>query len=154
MNSTLPSAGAIMVLQPIIFERDGAEDTDGLDDAHSELFDLFNRIVWACENETAVLPVRERIRSFLMYAVWHFAREEECMQTLRYPDRVRHIADHARLKQDAEDFLSSLGNALVRSDMPAIARYFSHWLTRHTLNHDEPLRAFVKRARADAADRT
>ena len=66
---------------------------------------------------------------------------------MRRPDRALHKADHDRLQQDAEDFVESLGSALRLADMPAIARYFNHWLARHTAHHDEPLRAFMSQAR-------
>jgi hemerythrin len=135
-----------MNLEPIHVGGDGADDPAGLDGAHRELLDLYNRIVWACHHEAAVIPIRERIRSFLMYANWHFSHEEEWMRELRYPDRATHKADHDRLQQDAEDFVESLGSALRLGDMPAIARYFNHWLARHAAHHDEPLRAFMSQA--------
>lgn len=136
-----------MNLEPIQMGHEGADDCTDLDGPHRELLDLYNRIVWACHNEAAVIPVRERIRTFVMYAVWHFALEEECMRQLHYPDRAHHKEDHARLRQDAEDFVESLGEALKLEDMPAIARYFNHWLARHQANHDVPLRAFMRAAR-------
>ena len=136
-----------MNLEPINVGYDGADDPGIFDGAHRELFDLYNRIVWACHHEAAVVPIRERIRTFLMYANWHFSHEEEWMRELHYPDRARHKADHDRLQQDAEDFVETLGSALELADMPAIARYFNHWLARHTAHHDEPLRAFMSQAR-------
>lgn len=42
----------------------------GYDGAHRGFFDLYNRIVWAGHHEAAVVPIRERIRRFLMYANW------------------------------------------------------------------------------------
>ncbi|MCU0836507.1 MAG: hemerythrin family protein [Chromatiaceae bacterium] len=137
-----------MNLEPINVGYDAADDPGSFDGAHRELFDLYNRIVWACHHEAAVVPIRERIRTFLMYATWHFSHEEEWMRELHYPDRARHKADHDRLQQDAEDFVESLGGALELADMPAIARYFNHWLARHTAQHDEPLRAFMSQARS------
>lgn len=137
-----------MNLEPINVGCDAADDPGIFDGAHRELFDLYNRIVWACHHEAAVVPIRERIRTFLMYATWHFSHEEEWMRELHYPDRARHKADHDRLQQDAEDFVESLGGALELADMPAIARYFNHWLARHTAQHDEPLRAFMSQARS------
>lgn len=130
-----------MKLEPVQLDASA-----GLDDAHRELFDLYNRIVWACQHETAVLLMRERIRTFLLYASWHFALEEEHMRDIHYPARSSHMADHARLLQDAEDFIESLGYALKSDDTPAIASYFSHWLARHTTDHDDRLREFIKQA--------
>lgn len=134
-------------MEPISVGYNPVADAEGLDGAHRELFDLYNRIVWSCHHEAAVVPIRERIRTFVMYALWHFALEEELMRELHYPDRADHYADHARLRQDAEDFIENVGNALRLTDVPAIARYFNHWLARHMVHHDEPLRAFMSRAR-------
>lgn len=136
-----------MNLEPIDAGCGRVEDPAGIDGAHRELVDLYNRIVWACHHEAAVVPVRERIRTFLMYAVWHFSLEEDWMRELRYPERARHKADHARLQQDAEDFVESLGGALRLEDVPAVARYFNHWLARHMVTHDQPLRAFLQSLR-------
>lgn len=114
-----------------------------LDDAHRELMDLYNRIVWACEEDTSVSNVRERIRSFLMYSRWHFSEEEEHMRRIRYPGYMDHKADHKRLLDDAGDFVESLGDALTREDGPAIASYFEFWLTRHLAGKDGQLRDFL-----------
>ena len=115
-----------------------------LDDAHRELMDLYNRIVWACEHDTTVSNLRERIRTFLMYARWHFGEEEEHMRRNRYPGYVDHKADHKRLLEDAGDFVESFGGALGREDGPAIASYFEFWLTRHLAGWDAQLRDFLK----------
>lgn len=97
-----------------------------LDDAHRELLDLYNRIVWACQNDGGVETVRERIRTFLTYARWHFGEEETVMCRLRYPGYMDHKADHLRLLQDAGDFVESFGEALGFEDSPAIASYFKY----------------------------
>jgi hemerythrin len=117
-----------------------------LDDAHKELVDLCNRIVWACEHDTTVSNVRERIRTFLMYARWHFDEEEEHMRRNRYPGYVDHKTDHKRLLEGAGDFVESFGGALSREDGPAIASYFEFWLTRHLAGRDAQLRDFLNNA--------
>ncbi len=132
-----------MNLEPIQIGCEVGDDPRGFDAAHRELFDLYNRIVLACHHEAAFTLIQERIRAFLMYAMWHFSREEEWMREWRYPDRANHKADHVRLLQDAEDFVESLSGAFPLEDMPAIARYFNHWLARHAANHDHPLRSFM-----------
>jgi hemerythrin-like metal-binding protein len=118
----------------------------GLDDAHKELVDLYNRIVWACERDASISNVRERIRSFLMYARWHFGKEEEHMRRVRYSGYVDHKADHKRLLDDAGDFVESLGGALTWEDGPAIISYFEFWLTRHLASKDAQLRDFLNNA--------
>ena len=121
-----------------------ATGVGAVDAGHRELVDLHNRIVGACEREVSVSGMRERTRTFLMYARWHFHEEEEYMRRIRYPDYVDHKADHKRLLDDAGDFVASLGTALTREDCPAIASYFSFWLTRHMTEKDRALRDFLR----------
>lgn len=121
-------------------------DTE-VDEAHLELVDLYNRIVWACENHGAVENLRERIRTFLGYARWHFGQEEEFMNRLHYPAYVEHKADHQKLLQDAEDFVESFNGALRSEDGPAVASYFKYWLSRHMAEKDGTLRTFMKTTR-------
>ncbi len=122
---------------------DFAVGNTGLDDAHRELVDLYNRIAWACENDNGVENVRERIRAFLIYARWHFDEEETFMRRLHYPGYMDHKADHQRLLQDAADFVENFGNALRLEDSPAITSYFKYWLTRHMADKDCNLRNFL-----------
>lgn len=114
-----------------------------LDDAHRELVDLYNRISWACENDGGVEAVRERIRTFLTYARWHFDQEEAFMQQMHYPGYLDHKTDHQRLLQDAADFVESVG-ALGGGDCAAIAKYFKFWLTRHMAQKDGTLRLYLR----------
>lgn len=114
------------------------------DDAHAELVDLCRRIEWACEHDVSVAVIRERIRTFMIYARWHFATEEAWMRALHYPGTVEHEADHTRLLQDAQDFVASFGDALQREDGSAIATYFRYWVNRHMSEKDKSLRAFLQ----------
>ena len=120
-----------------------ATGVGAFDAAHRELVDLHNRIVWACEHDVSVSDVRERIRTFLMYARWHFHEEEEYMRRIRYPGYVDHKADHNRLLDGAGDFVASLGAALTREDGPAIVSYFNFWLTRHMTERDRAFGDFL-----------
>lgn len=115
-----------------------------LDDGHRELVDLYNRIVRACVTDPQISVVRERIRTFLMYARWHFEEEEERMRWCRYPQYMDHHTDHARLLQDAEDFVANLGHALEPEDSLAVVSYFKYWLTRHLASKDADFKAYLQ----------
>jgi len=116
---------------------------DELDEAHRELFDLYNRIALACDTDPKVCVVRERVRTFLMYARWHFDEEEEQMRWCHYPEYMDHRADHGRLLQDAEDFVENLRHAFEPEDSLAVASYFKYWLTRHIASKDADFKAFL-----------
>ncbi len=134
-----------MIVSILESEEKGARVTD-LDDAHAELVDLCRRIEWACEHDVSVATILERIRTFMIYARWHFAAEEGWMRAVHYPNAIDHQADHTRLLQDAQDFVASFGDALQREDGSAIATYFRFWVNRHMSEKDRSLRAFIQGA--------
>jgi hemerythrin-like metal-binding protein len=131
-----------MTIGRLAWDHRFAVGIGNLDDAHKELLDLYNRLAWACENEATVSNVREKIRTFLLYADWHFSEEEECMRRIHYPNYMDHKADHERLLQDARDFVESFGTALRQDDGRAIASYFGYWLSKHMANQDSKLKNF------------
>lgn len=114
-----------------------------VDDGHVELVELYNRIADACEEGEPTSYVRERIRSFLVYARWHFADEEQHMRGVKYPQFLEHKAYHDRLLQDAQDFVQNLGGPLRGEDSVAVAKYFKHWLSHHMAGPDQKLSEFI-----------
>ena len=133
---------------PLEWSRDQGIGGD-LDYAHRELIGLYNRIAWAVQNGAEIADIRERVRSFLIYARWHFGDEEQLMLVCNYPDLVDHKADHQRLLQDAEDFIANLGSTLNSPDSSAVAEYFKYWLSRHMDTHDTKVRDFLSNLRAE-----
>jgi hemerythrin-like metal-binding protein len=113
-----------------------------LDAGHEELVDLYNRIVWVCENDLRRSSVCERLRSFLAYAGHHFQEEEKFMLAMHYPEYVAHKAEHDRLLQDSEDFIDNFKDFLGLEDGDAIVKYFKYWLLRHIVTNDSKLREF------------
>ncbi len=114
-----------------------------LEGAHRELEDLYGRILQVCEGEAPGSNVRERIRSFLTYARWHFVEEEALMRHVDYTGYRDHKADHQRLLQDAEAFIESFGGVPRPDDGPAIVSYFKYWLIRHMAAQDSDLVKFL-----------
>lgn len=114
-----------------------------LDAPRKELTDLYRRIAGACDIGDGASRVRERTRTFLLYARWHFAEEEKGMRAVAYPNVAAHKAEHDRLLQDAEDFIESVGGGLHGADCLAIARYFRFWLNRHSAGPDRSFAEFL-----------
>lgn len=120
-----------------------------LDDGHKELIDLYNGIVWVCEQDLNERSVCERLRSFVSCARHHFAEEEDYMLTVHYDDYVQHKSEHDRVLQDAEDFIENLNGALTLPDGQAIIKYLKYWLLRHIMTRDAELRKFARKPYAD-----
>lgn len=136
-------AGDNMISSRIEADRGRPVSAASLDEAHIELVDLCARIDRAGGRNATATAIRERIRTFLMYARWHFAEEEEWMRTVDYPHFLDHKSDHSRLLQDAEDFVLSFGPGLQHEDGPAVASYFRFWLKRHMAAKDRAFRSFI-----------
>ncbi len=115
------------------------------DERQQELLGLYNRVAWACQHAASIASIREAVRSFLLYARWHFSEEEARMRKLQFPGYATHRSDHERLLQDATDFIDNFDGALGVEDSPAIARYFKYWLTRHMAEKDEKFQEFLNR---------
>lgn len=123
-----------------------------LEDAHRELEDLYDRILSACESNANGASIRQRIRSFLTYARWHFLEEENLMRDVGYSSYVDHKADHQRLLKDAEEFVESFGGVLRPEDSPAIVSFFKYWLTAHMAGADSGLIEFLNAETERKAD--
>ena len=114
-----------------------------IDEEHKELLGQYNAIIDALAGGSELSRVREQIGGFLECARRHFANEERFMLDIRYPNYVKHKAEHNKLLMDAEDFVLAIGDALFEEDCPAIAKYFKSWLLRHLENEDRKIVAFL-----------
>ena len=115
-----------------------------LDEEHKELFRLYNAVVNALVAGHELPTVRESIRNFVERARKHFAAEEQFMRDIRYPRYVSHKAEHDKLLMDAEDFLESIGSALLEADCPAVAKYLRFWMLRHLQDEDKEIADFLQ----------
>jgi hemerythrin len=107
-----------------------------IDKEHKTLFAMLNELHDAMKagKGSAVVPVI--LKRLVVYTREHFAHEEKLMSRARYPDIVRHKAEHDQLTgevvktvQDFED-----GKTVLSIDL---LEFLRSWLQEHIVGWDK-----------------
>ena len=121
---------------------------DAIDDDHKDLFKLVH------EFEVADLTdhsVSEALSHLEHYAEGHFAREEEHMRKMGYPDLEAHIQEHKMFVE----WVDTVRHAYARSPASIyyvgeqVNAFLNRWLTDHIMNVDKRYAEFAAQ-KADA----
>jgi len=114
----------------------------GIDAAHKELAQRFNRLRDAVERGEGKLSCARALDDIIQHAQAHFELEQRLMIRHRYPNAEQHAAEHAMLLRQAQDYRESfdLNSAASRSDL---MRFPEVWLEFHILFSDKALGAFL-----------
>ena len=144
--TVIPPSPATLIRanQPLRWDEPLCVGVRALDDDHARLFDRFNDILATVRADGEPTPFKDAVNRFVSAAQAHFAAEERLMKAIGYPGYGRHKAVHRRLIRDAEDFMHSIDTAGHRAVLiPAVARYFRHWLVSHISSEDRAIGTFV-----------
>ncbi len=117
---------------------------------HKILMNRWRTLTTALQRSTDRGHVRECIRGLIACAREHFRNEEWAMRVTACPGYLKHKRDHARLLNEAEDMLRNFDTAFSRTDWPALAAYFRHWISRHNEKYDKMLHSFVRQSHVGA----
>lgn len=110
-----------------IWQENYTVGNEELDSQHRYLFELGNRIQTAQPSEA-----RTFVMSLYKYTRVHFAREEQHMQALGFPDSEAHRLEHERLLSH----LNELAQGFQPDRMNDLVVFFNNWLVNHVLNDD------------------
>jgi len=109
---------------------------DQFDQEHRKILELINRMFEAIRDKKDKESVVQICKDALWYTEYHFANEEKALQAVDYPDLEEQLAEHARLKSEAERF-----QVLINDDAPKGATEFylflREWLIDHILVCDK-----------------
>ncbi len=122
-----------------------------IDDDHKELFALVGELESAVAgNEPAVAARNEEmadvgalLRKLADAAGKHFSSEEATMRALKYPGLALYVANHQRLAEKIEAFVTRYGRSGVVFDRHAL-NFLRDWLLFHIENDDLRLGAWLQ----------
>lgn len=103
---------------------------EAFDNDHKRLLSLINNLRAAVECQTGETFERSALQAVLDYTRTHFEREEQLMIEHHYPDFVTHKAEHDRMVDYIDRFLSRYedeGNRVLAE----VADYLTGWLLKH-----------------------
>ena len=107
----------------------------GIDNDHRMLIDLINQLA-AAERGNDRASAEFVIDELIQYTMLHFAREEEVLERLGYPDLARHMASHFALARQVMALRERFANGLSGRLSSEILDFLSGWLSNHILRED------------------
>jgi hemerythrin len=87
--------------------------------------------------------VENACKEILSYAEYHFANEEQAMKEVNYPNLEEHIAEHARLKDEAGKFQAIINNNFTEGSTE-FYHFLRNWLVEHILGCDMKYGPYLK----------
>ncbi|MFP4363056.1 MAG: bacteriohemerythrin [Spirochaetia bacterium] len=113
-----------------------------INEQHKHLMRLINDMNFAIKNESDPSLLEEFMEEMYDAFASHFAKEQEWMASMNYPDEAFHELLHALFLRNLEYFKNCFISGNCRLT-PHMHRYICHWFDTHILQSDKPLGEFL-----------
>ena len=122
-------------------------DHGPIDEDHRHLVDLVNALHTATTDGRGQDIVANILDELIRYTAEHLQREEHMMESLHFPNLVRHKEGHDKFMAKIRDLkkLYDGGSITVASQLSTVLR---DWLSLHIRRNDKEILTFVKKTRA------
>ena len=114
-----------------------------LDDHHTRLFDLINKLDSSLAQGDGVQTTREVLVEVANYTIYHFFAEEALMARHGYPDYASHREEHLALLARTMELMSEAqdGKAGIGGE---VFDFLGNWLKNHVLVVDKQYTDFFQ----------
>lgn len=117
-----------------------------VDADHRKLVDLLGVFLAKCAEGAPAHDLAQVLADLLEESRQHFAREEEMLDRLNFPDLAVHRAEHQVLLSQAEHFQHRLDDGLLTPELlEQTATFLQQWLLDHIQTDDRTYVPFLKR---------
>ncbi len=101
-----------------------------IDDEHKQFIDIVNKAIAIKEHYDNPEELREVLHSITMYAITHFATEENYMIEFNYPEYQYHKEEHHDFSRKVIQYCERVtdGDTQVANE---ILEYLKQWLVNH-----------------------
>lgn len=106
-----------------------------IDDDHKHLFALLDKLQDAMKQGKANAVLASILDELVQYTVWHFRREEQFMQRIRYADFAAHKAEHDKLIAEVNDLQQRMQRGALTLSL-SVNQFLSDWLNSHIRSSD------------------
>lgn len=116
---------------------------EALDKQHKELFKLYTELCRSLERKRQI-DVSYAIIKLNVYALYHFASEEQLLEKYNYPGLEEHKKEHAVFADRAKEFRErySAGEKKLAAE---IKEWLENWISSHILEIDCRYGEFLNR---------
>ena len=115
-----------------------------IDEDHEQVVALINELARAVTQHRSKGVCAELLERIIQNTKAHFARENRLMAEIHYPRAEEHMAQHARLVDEALALKRWFETASVESVMSvSLLHFLENWWTEHIPSSDQPLADFA-----------
>jgi hemerythrin len=119
-----------------------------IDNQHQDLIKRINQFIAACETDDLSATVGLLMRFLAIYVDEHFASEERLMESSRYPDQERHLAQHAYFRQEMAAIQADLAATGPSAAIAGRARkLLVDWFRNHITQTDLALARHLRQGK-------
>ena len=116
-------------------------DDGQIDADHKKLISIANKVLTLEQSSKRADELKQLIQDPYEYVKYHFAREEDLMQKLEYPDIKNHHTKHENIIQAMNLFLANAQN--MDEILVNFRKLVSKWVIDHIMNEDKKLQRFM-----------
>ena len=116
-------------------------DDGQIDADHKKLISIANKVLTLEQSSKRADELKQLIQDLYEYVKYHFAREEDLMQKLEYPDMKSHQTKHENIILAMNLFLANAQN--MDEILVNFRKLVSKWVIDHIMNEDKKLQRFM-----------
>ncbi len=117
---------------------------DLIDKQHQQWFAYLNDFANAVEKRQGTAQIAKTLAFLTDYTERHFETEADRMSASAYPDAPAHLAKHEEMKNTLAHLASDFEEEGVTPELvEAVNVFLVNWLTRHILDVDSKLGAWL-----------
>lgn len=113
-----------------------------IDAEHKQLISMINRAFDDSKTETDMTILERLAADMRMYAMVHFATEEELMKEYEFPHSEKHIDNHKRFLNKALEAEKAVESGKDTNPIEFV-NFLADWLSGHILEVDKDLGAHL-----------
>jgi len=114
---------------------------DSIDAQHKTLVNILNEVYAAFIEERSDMQLKETLKRLKDYSEYHFKTEEQFFEVYNYPEKVEHIQEHRRFKEQLDVFSEKIENN--KSITHELVLFLTNWVKDHILLTDMNYTAFL-----------
>lgn len=107
-----------------------------IDDQHKRLVDMVNTLHDSMKSGKAKDVMNSLVTELAAYTDYHFKTEEEYFKKYKYPETLKHKAEHDSLRKEVLILKGKLdsGEAIITVE---VLYFLKDWLSKHILGSDK-----------------
>jgi len=113
-----------------------------IDQQHQMLVSMINDIYTARQFEKEKEELSKLLNRMSVYAAFHFAKEEDLLESFGYPDTEKHIQEHSDFEKKVFDFENDFADGKVDLSMD-VMKFLGNWLAEHIKGSDKRCALFL-----------